>query len=404
MNVPAGMRACSTRCCRPGAGRGPASRPVGGASAMVDREGAPHPQEQPGLRADTRSSCLSSADSRDSPMPCAPSVMQRARRVNAGAARSAETGTSLEDCAMTHHDTPASAADTSRLIPLVPTTTVAARHPLDPLTAEEIDAARRILVDAGLLGETVRVPMLLPDEPTKDELAAWSPGDAFDRRVDVTLLDAATGAVTEAIVSVTRGVVVSEREHPAGAEPYGQPQYLFEEYERAAEIVKASPEWQAAMRRRGLADRIELAFCSPLAPGFVGRESEVGRRVIRSLRDQLVALLGRHPAGRSRCLSLRGSRASRRLSWFPADLSRSDGVRPPPRRRPGTRSPHAERRGPPRTSPLPGDIPRVVRAPPRRGLAAGGRRRDRRAASPAPRRGRMMDRLVRPDIAWRPTP
>jgi len=47
--------------------------------------------------------------------------------------------------------------------------------------------------------------------------------------------------------------------------------------------VKASPEWRAAMARRGLADRIDLAFCSPLAPGFVGRENEVGRRVIRSL-------------------------------------------------------------------------------------------------------------------------
>ncbi|MET0830202.1 MAG: hypothetical protein ABWY26_11810, partial [Microbacterium sp.] len=50
------------------------------------------------------------------------------------------------------------------------------RHPLDPLTAEEIDAARAILVEAGLLGETVRVPMLLPHEPEKDELAAWTPG------------------------------------------------------------------------------------------------------------------------------------------------------------------------------------------------------------------------------------
>jgi len=157
------------------------------------------------------------------------------------------------------------------------------RHPLDPLTGAEIDRAREILVAAGLLGETWRVPMLLPDEPTKAELAAWTPGDEIDRRVDVTLMDAATGRVIEAIVSVTRGEVVSTHEHGAGEAPYGQPQYLFEEYARAEGIVKASPEWQAAMRRRGLEDRIDLAFCSPLAPGFVGRANEVGRRVIRSL-------------------------------------------------------------------------------------------------------------------------
>ena len=159
----------------------------------------------------------------------------------------------------------------------------AAPHPLDPLTGPEIEAARSILVASGHLIGTTRVPMLLPDEPTKDELAAWVPGTAIDRRVEVTLMDVETNRVTEVVVSITNETVVSEHVHDAGEAPYGQPQYLFEEYERAAEIVKASPEWRAAMRRRGLADRIELAFCSPLAPGFVGRANEVGRRVIRSL-------------------------------------------------------------------------------------------------------------------------
>lgn len=156
-------------------------------------------------------------------------------------------------------------------------------HPLDPLSPAEINAARSILADAGLLGETVRVPMLLPDEPTKAELKEWKPGNPIDRRVDVTLLDTATGAVTDVVVSVTAGKVLSQVELDPANAPYGQPQYLFEEYERAAEIVMASPEWRAAMERRGLADRIDLAFCTPLAPGFTGREDEVGRRVIRSL-------------------------------------------------------------------------------------------------------------------------
>jgi primary-amine oxidase len=161
--------------------------------------------------------------------------------------------------------------------------TAGTRHPLDPLTGAEIDAARAILATAGLITPTTRVPMLLPDEPTKHELASWTSGDDIDRRVEVTLLDVATGAVVEAIISITRGEVLSQRPYDAAKPPYGQPQYLFEEYERAERIVKASPEWRAAMARRGLEDRIELAFCSPLAPGFVGRENEVGRRVIRSL-------------------------------------------------------------------------------------------------------------------------
>ncbi len=174
----------------------------------------------------------------------------------------------------------------------------APRHPLDPLTAAEIERTREILVAAGLLGEAVRVPMLLPDEPTKDELAAWRPGDPIDRRADVTLLDTTTGQVVEAVVSITHGEVAAQRPHDPTQAPYGQPQYLFEEYDRAAAIVKASPQWRAAMARRGLADRIELAFCSPLAPGFVGRANEVGRRVIRSLtflRDSEDDIAWAHP-------------------------------------------------------------------------------------------------------------
>ncbi len=174
----------------------------------------------------------------------------------------------------------------------------APRHPLDPLTPREIERAREIVIAAGLLGDTWRVPMLLPEEPTKGELAAWTPGAPQDRRIDMTLMDAATGAVREVVVSVTNGAVVRQRDHDSTTAPYGQPQYLFEEYERAGEIVKASPEWQAAMTRRGLADRMQLAFCGPLAPGFVGRENEVGRRIIRSLtflRDSADDIAWAHP-------------------------------------------------------------------------------------------------------------
>lgn len=160
---------------------------------------------------------------------------------------------------------------------------IPAPHPHDPLTGAEIAAARAVLESAGLLGETVRVPMLLPDEATKDELAAWKPGAPIDRRVDVTLLDTATGVTTDVIVSITRGEVLSAERLPNDAAPYGQPQYLFEEYDRAETIVKNSPEWRAAMTRRGLEEHIDLAFCSPLAPGYTGRADEVGRRIIRSL-------------------------------------------------------------------------------------------------------------------------
>ncbi|MCB1273519.1 MAG: tyramine oxidase, partial [Leucobacter sp.] len=168
------------------------------------------------------------------------------------------------------------------------TTPLEVAHPLDPLTSDEIAAARRILEDAGHFTEHTRVPRMLPVDPPKSELTGWEPGAKLDRRIRVTLLDRGTGVASEAIVAVTRGEIDAFQLIPNSEEPYGQPQYLFEEYADAAEIVKASPEWQAAMKRRGLEDRMELAFCSPLAPGFFGRDDEVGRRIVRShtyLRD-----------------------------------------------------------------------------------------------------------------------
>ncbi|WGW14151.1 primary-amine oxidase [Saxibacter everestensis] len=155
-------------------------------------------------------------------------------------------------------------------------------HPLDPLTAEEISTARKVLVDAGKVGENTRFPQVLPVEPDKADLRDYRDGDDFDRQVILTLLDLATGEAAEAVVSVGRAELVSFTALTTGEHPYGQPQYLFEEYALAEQIVKADPQWQAAMERRGITDT-SLAFAAPLAPGAFGRADEVGRRVIRSL-------------------------------------------------------------------------------------------------------------------------
>lgn len=163
------------------------------------------------------------------------------------------------------------------------TSPVAVSHPLDALTADELTAGRAILEAAGLVTETTRFPNVLPVEPEREAVAGFREGDPIERRLLFVLLDTATGRSAEAVVSVTAGEVVDHRELNTAEAPYGQPQYLFEEYARAEEIAKASPEWQAAMRRRGLEDRVDLAFCAPLAPGHFNRADEVGRRAIRSL-------------------------------------------------------------------------------------------------------------------------
>jgi primary-amine oxidase len=156
-------------------------------------------------------------------------------------------------------------------------------HPLDMLTPHEISAARQILVEAGKVTENTRFPRVLPVEPDKQLLATYADGDDdFDRSVLVTLMDITTAEASEATVSVTKGELTAYRILPNTEHPYGQPQYLFEEYERAQQIAKADPRWQAAMRHRGITDTTNT-YLSPLAPGFFPREGETGKRMIRSL-------------------------------------------------------------------------------------------------------------------------
>jgi primary-amine oxidase len=163
------------------------------------------------------------------------------------------------------------------------TAPAAAPHPLDPLTAAEIDAARAALEAEGKVTAATRFPLVLPDEPDRHAVLAHRPGDTFTRRVRVTLLDRGTGRSAEALVDVTdvtAGLLLSYRELDPSAD--GQPPLLFEEYETCDEVVKADPGWRKAMAERGITD-LSLVIAAPLAAGNFGIESETGRRMLRSL-------------------------------------------------------------------------------------------------------------------------
>ncbi|WP_414169687.1 primary-amine oxidase [Streptoverticillium reticulum] len=154
-------------------------------------------------------------------------------------------------------------------------------HPLDPLSAEEITEARRILEEAGKVHDTTRFPLVLLDEPERHTAAAHRPGDPVVRRLRVTLLDAATGAAAEAVVDVTAGLLLAHRELDPAKD--GQPQLAFEEQGVVDAIVKADPGWRTAMAARGVPDEaLELAICAPLAAGCAP-DARPGRRLVRSL-------------------------------------------------------------------------------------------------------------------------
>lgn len=155
-------------------------------------------------------------------------------------------------------------------------------HPLDPLTTNEIRRTKDVLVRAGKVTDSIRFPLVMLDEPAKDEVLAFRPGDLIDRRASVLLLDIATGATHQAIVSVTHDELVSWAEVRTGTPPYGQAPIMVEEFVLVGDIVKADKGWVDAVARRGITD-LDKVFVAPLSAGWYDFPGEGGSRLLRAL-------------------------------------------------------------------------------------------------------------------------
>jgi primary-amine oxidase len=157
-------------------------------------------------------------------------------------------------------------------------------HPLDPLSEDEIAKAGDVLRKLKSLGDSIRFAFVQLEEPAKADVLKWKVGDAVHRAARLIVFDGKTGATHTAIVSLTKGKMISFVEHPTKTHPYGQPPIIMEDFFKTAEIVKADAGWLNAMRRRGLTDaEIALVQVDPFSAGFFDREVERGRRLVSAV-------------------------------------------------------------------------------------------------------------------------
>jgi primary-amine oxidase len=109
-------------------------------------------------------------------------------------------------------------------------------HPLQRLGADEMRLARGVLAEHGLVGEHTRFAYLGLEEPPKQEVLAFRPGEPVERRVRAILLDTDTGAAADTVVSLTRAVVDSLVKLDTARD--GQPPIMREDLVAIDEIVK----------------------------------------------------------------------------------------------------------------------------------------------------------------------
>jgi len=153
-------------------------------------------------------------------------------------------------------------------------------HPLAPLTVEELGRLRRILKRAGLRKPSMRYAYVALREPKKRDVLAWRPGDRLPREAGLVVTDLATNELLDVVVDLDRERVVKRRR--LRPERDGFAGVLDEDFPAADEIVKADPEWVAAVRRRGIAD-LDQVVTAALSPGSFEAEDRSGIRTIRVL-------------------------------------------------------------------------------------------------------------------------
>lgn len=127
------------------------------------------------------------------------------------------------------------------------TTSTAAAHPLDPLTADEILRTFTTIKSAKNLAPATFLPTVKLSEPPKSFMQSWSPGQPFPRKAFANVFDRNANKLYEAVVDLDTNTLDSWTQK-AGA----QPAIYFDEYAQADALVRAYAPWKKAMRDRGI--------------------------------------------------------------------------------------------------------------------------------------------------------
>lgn len=152
-------------------------------------------------------------------------------------------------------------------------------HPLEPLSAPEIQAAVRLLQSQPSFTRMTRIISIMLKEPAKALVYAWPNGEVPERKAIAVLFDNAANAASTATLNLTSNEVVKIEAAPEGV----QPTLSLDEQVECERAVLASEEFKAALEKHYGVTDTSLVMVDIWSAGNYGSEEERTRRLTRPL-------------------------------------------------------------------------------------------------------------------------
>jgi primary-amine oxidase len=152
------------------------------------------------------------------------------------------------------------------------------KHPLEPLTAQEVQLAVTLLKDAGKVTPTTRFVSVSLKEPDKALVHAFTGKEVGKREAFAVLFDNGTNSCYETALSLTDRKLLSWKHIPGV-----QPTMTSDEQVECEQAVLASPEFKAALKKQYGIEDTRLVMVDIWSAGNYGSEEDRTRRLARPL-------------------------------------------------------------------------------------------------------------------------
>ncbi len=152
-----------------------------------------------------------------------------------------------------------------------------ARHPLDPLDAQEIAAAKAVLAGEGKLPEGTWLVTLALREPPKARILDWTPQQPTSREAFALLHDRAANRTYEALVDLCARKLTTYRLIPHAEPMFSGDAGLI------SRLVREDPRFIEAMKLRGITDLTQVHL-DEWCPGDVSPEEAARAGDVRLMR------------------------------------------------------------------------------------------------------------------------